>query len=346
MRRTTVDTYQSEEVIVYEIESEQLKAGIMNYGAALLNLEYNGTDVVLAHDKFRSYLDNGACLGVIIIPNANRTGGASYVINGLRYEMEVNDRGRNNLHSSLPNGAHKRFWKVEDWQKDSITLSLEMKDGDLGFPGNRLFKVTYRVEDNQLKIIYEGESDTDTVFNPTSHSYFNLNGHDSGSIMDHILQINAEYFTPYSDELICTGELRSVKNTPFDFRQPHTIGALWDPEDEQMHFGNGYDHNFVLNKENGNLCFVLQGEKSGIVMKCYTDLPGVQVYTGNYLNEPEGKNGAFYREHEGVALETQYFPNSLNLEEFETPVIRTGEHKILTTRYEFSVVERDGDCNE
>ena len=343
MRRTVIDSYNGEQIIAYEIENEQLSCTVMNFGAAVLELKYKGRDVVLAHEHFRGYLDNGACLGVVVLPNANRTGGASYELNGERYQMEVNEHGHNNLHSSLSNGAHKRIWNVDRWEKDFLSLSLEMKDGDLGFPGNRLFKVTYSLLKNRLTIRYEAQSDKDTVFNPTNHSYFNLNGHDSGTIMDHVLMINADRFTPYDKELICSGEIRDVAGTPFDFREPHTIGKLWDLNDEQMGFGKGYDHNFVLDKEKGDLCFVLKGNVSGITMECYTDMPGVQVYTGNYLNEHDGKNGCVYDEHAGVALETQYFPNSLNITQFKTPVLKAGEHKILTTRYLFSVDESESE---
>ena len=343
MRRTIIDSYNGEQIVAYEIENEQLSCTIMNFGAAVLELKYNGRDVVLAHEHFKSYLDNGACLGVVVLPNANRTGNASYKLNGVRYQMEVNEHGHNNLHSSLSNGAHKRIWHIEKWERDSLTLSLHMKDGELGFAGNRVFKVTYSLQKNMLMIKYEAESDKDTVFNPTNHSYFNLNGHDCGNVMDHLLMINADSFTPYDNELICTGEIRKVEGTPFDFRKPHTIKALWDLNDEQMGFGKGYDHNFVLNKEDSDLCFVLKSNESGITMKCYTDFPGVQVYTGNYLDEHDGKKGCVYGEHAGVALETQYFPNSLNIEQFEKPVLKAGEHKILTTRYLFSVDESESE---
>ena len=318
----------------FEISNGSLKCKIMNFGAAVLKLEYKGTDVVLAHEHFESYLDNNACLGVTVLPNANRTGGASYSINGQLYNMEANEKGHNNLHSSLTNGAHKRFWDVEEYESDHVVLSLKMSDGDLGFPGNRYFTVTYRIINDSLVIRYTCLSDKDTVFNPTNHSYFNLNGHDVGSILDHTLKIDAECFTPVNEEMITTGELRPVENTPFDFRNEHTIGSLWDDNDPQMKIAWGYDHNFVLNEES-EWPVVLKGDKTGIVLKCHTECPGIQVYTGNYLNEQDGKGGHVYGRNEGVALETQFFPNSLNIEEFPKAIVSGGITAETVTVYKF-----------
>ncbi|MBQ4252124.1 MAG: galactose mutarotase, partial [Erysipelotrichaceae bacterium] len=233
--------------------------------------------------------------------------------------------------------AAKKIMDVE-MREDEIVFRCCFADMEAGLPGNRLFSVSYRLDDdNRLIITYEMTSDKDTIFNPTQHSYFNMAGHDSGSILNQQLQLNADYFTPVDETLIPSGELRAVEGTPFDFRQIKPIGRDMDLSDQQLGFGKGYDHNFVINDYDGTLRYfgLLKDPASGRQMRCYTTQPGVQVYTANYLERKDGKEGIQYQPNDGVCLETQFFPDSVNHPNFPQALLKAGETICYQTVYAF-----------
>ena len=328
--------------------SNGVKADITDYGGIVVSLlvpDRNGKfdDVVLGYDNIGDYLDRSPYFGAIIGRHANRIDGAAFVLNGIRYELAANE-GKKNIHGGF-SGFDKKLWDsriISRNGQEALELSLFSPDGDEGFPGNLEVRVIYRLtDDNALEIEYYGASDADTVLNMTNHAYFNLSGHNSGTVLDHYLKINADFYTPINKDLIPTGEILSVKNTPFDFTEPRQIGeSLRDfSGNEQMLNGSGYDHNFVLREKGPGLreCSELYDPKSGRVMTCYTTKPGVQFYTGNFLKGAGmGKDGWIYDKWHGLCLETQYFPNSMEYSHFPSPVLRAGDTYHHLTIYKFS----------
>lgn len=329
------------EVYLYTLENGKgMKAEVTNFGAILVNLfvpDANGKvdDVVFGYDTLEEYMVNGNFYGSTIGPNANRIGGASFVIDGVEYHLDVNDHA-NNLHSHRANGYHKRIWDAAEGD-NSITFTL--KDaGSMGFPGNKEISVTYSLdEENALTLKYHGISDKKTVLNLTNHTYFNLDGHKSGSNGRHILQLNASYFTPTSEDLIPTGEIASVKGTPMDFTQPKEIGKEGDADFEPLKIAGGYDHNWVLDGWDGTLreFATVTGPVSGRKMIAYTTLPGVQFYAGNFITPEKGKDGALYDYRGAFCLETQYYPNSINIPAFPSCVYGEGREYESVTVYKF-----------
>lgn len=330
-----------QKVRLFTMENEAgMSASVTEYGANLVALnvpDKNGElrDVVLGYEDVTGYEEGGASIGATVGRNANRIGGASFVINGTTYTLEQNDNG-NNLHSG-PEVYNKRIWEVETQEDGKVVFLLHSADGDQGFPGNLDIRVAYELtEENVLQITYDGVPDQDTVINLTNHSYFNLNGHDSGKVLGHQVMVNADFFTWADAQSIPTGELVEVTGTPMDFRSAHAIGEEIDADYEAIRLGNGYDHNWVL-KNHGEFDKVAQaeGEVSGIVMEVWTDLPGVQVYTANFLDGEKGKDGAVYGKRDAVCFETQYFPDAVNKENFESPVCKANERYHTVTAYKF-----------
>ena len=299
-------------------------------------------DVVLGYGTVPDILTNGGHLGEIVGRNANRIGKARFSLNGVTYDLEANN-GPNNLHSG-PDFYRNRIWKAEaaeDENGTSLTFSLRSPDGDQGYPGNAEITVTYTLtEENELRIDYHLTCDQDTIANMTNHSYFNLAGHGSGSALEQQVWLDADFMTPADEVSIPTGELRSVKGTPMDFTQMKPIGRDIREDYDQLKFGKGYDHNWVLNHEMGRLSLSAKAwdEKSGRLMEVYTDLPGIQFYTANFL-EPEapGKDGAVYGPNHGYCFETQYYPNAVNTPGFPSPILRKGNEYKTTTIYKFVV---------
>ncbi len=316
-----------------------LEAEIITYGGILKNLRFEGCDVVLGRNTLEEYEQNNGCLGALIGRNSNRIADGKLTISGKEYVLALNDNNRANLHGGNI-GFNKKVWDVEthDGDEPCIVLSLISPDGDEGFPGEVSVKVTYTLtRDNALKIGYEGTSDADTVLNMTNHSYFNLNGHDSGSIDGHTLQMNSAFYTPNNDFCIPTGEVMSVENTPFDFRNTAKMGDGFASTHEQTVKFDGYDHNFALLGRGYRHFGTFIGDITGIKMDMYTDLPGVQIYTANMLAENDRyKNQATYGKHNGACFETQYFPNAFNYSHFEAPYLEKGEKYETVTEYRFS----------
>lgn len=337
-------TKTGEAVFLYTFENENgLKMTVSNIGAVLTNLwvpdkEGIVRDVVLGFDTVEGYEANDDLyLGSTIGRNANRIANACFKLDGVVYQLAKND-GENNLHSGKA-GYQLRVWDVKtvDEANNKITFSLISPDGDQGYPGELTLDVSYQLTENSIVITYQGSSSKDTVLNPTNHSYFNLNGHNSGTIVNHRLQLHASHFTPMKDgQAIPTGEILSVEQTPMDFRVEKPIGEEIDQAYSQLVYAKGYDHNFVLdNPTKGFAC--LTGDQSGIVMEATTNLPGVQFYTGNFMSHTLGKDAAVYRFREGLCLETQYFPNAVNEPQFQTPLLKKEEVVNYQTRYTFKV---------
>lgn len=345
MKAVSVETFGStsknEEAVLYTLTNENgMSASITNYGAALVKLnvpdkEGNLRDVVLGYDDVTGYEKGGASFGALVGRNANRIGGAVITIQDKTYELEKNDNG-NNLHSGT-NYYNKRIWNVGEKTDSKIEFVLHSPDGDQGYPGTLDMHVTYELtEDNELRLIYDAVPDQDTIINMTNHSYFNLDGHDSGDVLKELVTLDADYFTRADAQSIPTGELVDVTGTPMDFRMPRALGEAIDADYEAVQLGKGYDHNWVL-KNNGKFDKVAQAvsEKSGIVMEVWTDLPGIQMYTANFLDNEQGKNGAVYGVRDAVCFETQYFPDAVHHENFASPICKKGMPYHTVTSYKF-----------
>lgn len=331
-----------EEVYLYSLKNKNgMEARLTNLGAGVVNLfvpDKNGKvdDVVLGYDNLEDYLSNPSFFSVTIGPNANRVGGAAFTLNGKEYHLPVND-GPNNLHSDMNDGYHKRAWTVEEGE-NSLTFAVEGKDGEMGFPGNKKVKVTFTLtDDNELKLTYYATSDMETLINLTNHTYFNLAGHDSGSIEDHLLCIHASNYTPVLPGAIPTGEIAPVAGTPLDFTKMKRIGEEIGADWEQLKLVQGYDHNFALDGADGTLHEVAEAEdpKSGRRMKVFTTLPGMQFYAGNCIAEQTGKGGVHYGPRMGFCLEAHYFPDNIHHPEFKQAVFGADKAYASETIYKF-----------
>ena len=322
-----------------------VEAKITTYGGIVVSLKVpdrNGKldDVVLGFDNLDDYLKGHPYFGAIIGRYGNRIAKGRFTLNGDEYKLAINN-GPNHLHGGIK-GFDKVVWSAKPINlKNEVGLELTYlsRDGEEGYPGNLFVTVTYTLTDNnELKIDYTATTDKDTVVNLTSHSYFNLAGQGNGDILNHQLTVNADRFTPTDAGSIPTGELRSVKDTPFDFTQPTAIGARINQEEEQLKLAKGYDHNFVVNGEMGTL---RQAAKvfeptTGRTMEVWTTEPGMQFYTGNYVGGQKGKGGKVYQARYGFCLETQHFPDSPNKPNFPTTILRKGSTFRTSTIYRFS----------
>ncbi len=300
-------------------------------------------DVLLGWDSVEGCLHNSGHLGEIVGRNANRIGGAAFTLNGVTYTLAVNSGSRNNLHSG-PDYYRDRLWDTEVEESElgtTISFSLFSPDGDQNYPGNARITVSYTLTpDNSLKLEYFMVSDADTIANFTNHAYFNIAGHDAGTILDQKVWIDADTWTIADAESIPTGELVAVKGTPMDFTVLTPIGQNIDADYAPLQYAGGYDHNWVFNHAPGELalsCKVVD-EKSGRVMEVYTDLPGVQFYTANSLKPNVGKGGVTYGPRGGYCFETQYFPDAINKPQFPSPILKEGKEYRTTTIYKFSTL--------
>jgi aldose 1-epimerase len=302
-------------------------------------------EVTLGFDTLDGYLKPHPFFGVLVGRYGNRIGKGTFTLDGKTYTLAKNN-GENALHGGIK-GFDKYVWKAREVaSKDGLALELThvSPDGDEGYPGTLTSTVVYTWTDaNALRIDYSATTDKPTVVNLTNHAYFNLSSGAASTILDHELTINADRFTPVDKGLIPTGELRAVKGTPFDFTRPRKIGQHIDaPGDEQIQFGGGYDHNFVLNGPAGatTLAARVTEPTSGRVMEVTTTEPGVQFYTGNFLDGTVvGRGGKTYGKRAGLCLETQHFPDSPNKPAFPSVVLRPGQTYKTTTQYSFSVAK-------
>lgn len=335
-------TSKGEQATVYTMKNEVgMEVSVCDFGATLTSVlvpdqEGNPVEVTLGYDDVAGYENGlGNAFGASVGRNANRIGNAVIEINGKTYQLAKND-GENNLHSGS-DFYHGRMWTVAEMEDDHVTFQQESPDGDQGYPGALTMKVTYSLdEENTLQIHYEAVPDQDTILNMTNHSYFNLNGHKSGDILNHTLWLDADTFTVADAHSIPTGEICSVEGTPMDFRTAKKVGKDIGADYEPLVFGNGYDHNWVLKNE-GRFVKVAEvtGDVSGIRMEVLTDLPGVQIYTANFLDGEKGRDGAVYEKRDAICLETQYFPDAIHHENFPSPICKKGEKYDTRTAYRF-----------
>ena len=326
------------------VEAITLKDGgqtctVLTWGGALQALttpDRNGApvDILLGYDTLEDYLRQDKYLGAIIGRSGNRTAGASFSLNGKEYPLYAND-GPNHLHGGKE-GFDRKLWTVEELTENTLTLALVSPDGEEGYPGTLTVAVTYRLSGGALTIDYEAFSDADTVCNLTSHAYFNLSGHGSGSVENHILSLNASRYTPVGPGLIPTGELAQVEGTPMDLRSPKRLGEGWDQDFGQLKLGGGYDHNWCIDGVVGTLRPFAKAyaPDTGITLTLEATLPGVQLYTGNFLSgAPKGKGGVVYQNRDAFCLETQFYPDSIHHENFPSPVLKAGETWRHTARF-------------
>lgn len=325
-----------------------VQAEITNFGGIVVSLKVPDkqgklADVVLGYDSLEGYTQNPSFFGALIGRYGNRIAHGKFELDGKTYTLAKNN-GENSLHGGNV-GFNKVVWTpraFEGKEGPSLELKYLSKDGEEGYPGNLSVTVVYTLTNtNELKIEYSATTDKATVVNLTNHSYFNLTGAPSNTILQHLLMINADRFTPVDSGLIPTGELKSVAGTPFDFRKPTAIGARINDNDEQIKLGGGYDHNFVLNgtpKQGGlTLAARVTEPTSGRVMEVWTTEPGVQFYTSNFLNGSiHGKGGIAYEKHAALCLETQHFPDSPNHPKFPTTTLKPGGKYHTVTVYKFS----------
>lgn len=335
-------TSDGKEVNRYFIENENgMSFAAIEFGAVLQsvcvkNKNGNIADVVLGYDSVAGYENDDTYLGAVVGRYANRIGKAKFYLNGIVYKLDAND-GENHLHGGF-DGYDKRVWNSRVISDNSVVFELTSADMDQGYPGNMDIKVQYTLtDDDELVIDYYGKSDKATICNLTNHSYFNLGGHDSGTAAGQLVWIDADYYTEADANSITTGRILPVKGTPMDFTAETVIGERIDNDFDQLNFGHGYDHNWVL-KNNRSFAKVasLRDTGSGRYMEVYTDLPGVQFYSGNFLKGAiAGKNGTRYLKRSGVCFETQYFPDSINKPDFPQPVLKAEEEYRTTTMYKF-----------
>lgn len=331
-------TLDGKDVYEYILANENdFRVSILSFGGIIRSITYKGYDVVLGRDTMEEYKNNRGCFGSLIGRNSNRIEDARFTIGTTTYELCANN-GRNNIHGGKV-GFDAKVWDSaeQDGVESSVVLTLHSPDGEEGFPGNADVTVTYTVtSDNALRIHYEAVCDADTVVNLTNHTYFNLNGHASGTADNHLLQIDSSFYTPNSSECLPTGEILSVEGTAFDFTSPRTVANALSKKHPQTELFGGFDHNFVLNGTGFRKSAVVKGDISGITMEMYTDRPAVQLYTGNGIEKDRiCKDGAVYAPHSGLCLETQAFPNNLKYSHFPTSILRKGEKYDTTTEFRF-----------
>ena len=320
--------------------SKGMEAVVSDFGASLLKLyvpdkDGKTQDVVLGYETLEDYENGGDSLGATVGRVANRIGMAEFELNGKKYELTKNDNVKNTLHGGI-DFYNKRMWDVKEEDDTHVVFALVSPDGDQGFPGEVKIEVSYTItEENELKIHYHAIPDQDTLLNMTNHSYFNLSGHASGTAWNAKVWIDADAFTETDAELIPTGTVVPVEGTPMDFRKEKVvekeIGADYTP----LKLAGGYDHNWVLNGKGFRKAAFAESEETGIKMEVYTDLPGIQFYSGNFLAGSKGKEGAVYEKGYGICFETQYFPDAIHKENFESPITKAGEVYDTTTVYKF-----------
>lgn len=331
-------------VLAYELANENgMSVRLINYGAIIQSLQVPGKDgnpidVVLGYDSLEGYVEDTYFLGATIGRYANRIANGEFRLDGKTYKLAKNDNKINHLHGGNK-GFNKQLWKAEEVRsKDGagVKFSYLSKDGEEGYPGNLKVEVQYILRDkNTLEVEYNATTDKATVINLTNHSYFNLNGQGSQTdILDHVMKINAKFYTPVDNNLIPTGEILKVAGTPFDFTTPYAIGKRIEKVD------SGYDHNYVLDKlqDELTLAATVYDPNTSIEMKLYTTQPGVQFYTGNFLaGDMNGKSGMHYNKHAAFCLEPQHFPNTPNIGHFPSAVLRPNEAYNQKFVYEFKL---------
>ena len=347
-------------VTVYELAAGSVRVRIMDFGATIVGIDTpdasgNVKDIVLGFGSLEGYFDNPAGYGATIGPSANRTDKGEVPIAGTVYQLAKNDgpTKENNLHTDLAHGLHKRVWKANaDEGANQVTFTYQLEDGELGLPGNRTFTASYRLTDAAeaaaadaenapvLTLSYCCDTDVETFVNMTNHVYFNLAGHDSGTVRDQLACVHAEHFLPLREDSVSTGEVRTVAGTPFDFRAAKTIGAQIDEDDEQLKRARGYDHCFCVDGYESDAsprpALTATDPASGRTLSIDITAPGAHLYTGNWLGDENAKDGASYTPNDGFAFEPEFWPDNVHHEDWEHPVC-TPEHPWTSTIvYRFS----------
>lgn len=343
-----VDNIKGKQVYVYTLSNEKnVTVKVTNYGGVILSIlmpdkDGNVDDIVLGYENFDDYKTTTSYLGALVGRCANRIAKGSMEINGVKYDLVINN-GNNHLHGGNENFS-KVVWDseiVNDSNGEYLKLSYFSKDLEENYPGNLNVTAKYKLnENNELSIEYYAKSDKDTVVNLTNHSYFNLSGHASGDILRHKVKLYAKNITESNEESIPTGVIRNIVGTPLDFTEFKEVGKDINAKYDQLIFANGYDHNWVLDDYTGKIKIAAEviDDNSGRKLEVYTTKPGVQFYTGNFLSENEiGKGGVKYNERQGLCLETQYFPDSINHENFPSVILKADEEYNHTTIYKLKV---------
>jgi aldose 1-epimerase len=336
-------------VEAYTLSNGTIEVRIITYGGVITSVRVpdkkgETANVVLGFEKPESYFTDSPYFGCITGRYANRIANAKFTLNGAEYKLSAND-GAGHLHGGFK-GFDKKVWRAKEIKTDKevgLELSYLSPDGEEGFPGNLTTTVTYTLNaSNELSINYKATTDKPTVLTLTNHSYFNLAGEGSGDIFDHELMLNADHYTPVNSAAITTGEIAKVEGTPFDFRTPQRIGERVRSSHEQMVYGRGYDHNWVINRKHPKdgemlLAARLKEPTSGRVLEVLTTEPGIQFYSGNFINGTlVGTSGRTYRQSDGLCLETQHYPDSPNKPDFPSTVLNPGETYDTTTVFRFS----------
>jgi aldose 1-epimerase len=343
IKKAPFGTVDGQNVDIFTLTSSKgVEARITNYGGIVVSLKVpdktgKSADIVQGFDDVKGYLSDEPYFGALIGRYGNRIGGARFTLDGKEYKLAAND-GQNSLHGGKK-GFDKRIW-TPVVKGSSLELTYVSKDGEEGYPGTLTAKVVYTLSANgDLKIDYSATTDKDTVLNLTNHTYFNLKGQGNGDILDHEVTLYASRYTPVNAGLIPTGELRQVKGTPFDFLTAHKVGERINGSDEQLKFGKGYDQNWVLDAAPGTLAKAAEVHEStsGRVLEVWTNQPGIQFYTGNFLDgKYKGKDGKTYPFRAALCLETQHFPDSPNQPKFPSVVLKPGQTFHATTIWKFS----------
>ena len=338
-------TKNGEATKLYTLDNGSMQVDLTDFGATIVAIrvpDKNGklTDVTLGHDSVTGYEENGGYLGAVIGRSANRIGLGKLFIDGKEYQMTINDND-NNLHNA-PNGIDHQVFKAKASGNTKVTFTIFSPHMDQDLPGNMVIAAIYELSaENSIKLTYRALSDEATIANFTNHVYFNLNGHDTGSIEDHTLKLYASGYTPVTDhQAIPTGRVMDVTGTVFDFRIPKRIGQDINADEQQLKYVKGYDHNFSVDGHVGEMrpCALATGDKSGITLQVESDLPGIQLYAGNCIDENmPGKGGAVYGPRCGFCLETQYFPDAINHSGFVKPEVAAGKLVETTTVYSFGL---------
>ena len=330
---------------LFLLENENLKVYITNYGARIVSLVVidkfdKPLDVVLGFKSIDDYLKaNEPYHGATIGRYANRISKGVFSMDNKKYNLPINN-GVNHLHGG-PNGFHNKIWSIVSFDIEKIVMSLKSEDGEMGYPGNLDVELTYQIVDNQLEISYKANTDKKTPINLTNHSFFNLAGEGSGSINNHILSLNSDYYSPVDSTLIPLGEKQAVDDSPFDFREPKAIGTDINSSDDQIVYGGGYDHNFILNKtvkDSLSHAATVFEPNRGVKMEIFTTEPGIQFYGGNFMDGSDiGKYGKKFLYRESFALETQHYPDSPNNKSFPNVYLLPSETFSSHSIYKFSV---------
>ena len=321
------DKIDGKEVYSYTIKSGNIEVDICEVGARINALRINGVDIVLGFNSVEDYIKSGCYAGATIGRVANRIAKGRFTLNGKEYQLNVNN-GENHLHGGKE-GFDKKLFTVLEQTDSSVIMEYVSADGEENYPGNLKFTVKFTVENNALLMEYTAVSDKDTLWCPTNHAYFNLDGESRGDCLKNILQINADKYTPVDSGLIPMGEEVTIKSTPFDFTKLKRIGE--NIESEELKMTLGYDHNYILASDHAAHA---KSEITGIKMDVYTDMPCLQFYSGGQLNNVKGKSGV-YKQYAGFCLEPQYCPNAINLKGFDLPFLTTGEEKTHYIKYVF-----------